>query len=262
MDNDTEFVCFFIEMYEQHPCLWKVNDDGYKDKSLRDEAYGELLALYKEVNPMATVKSVKKKINNLRSSFLKEVKKVNMSLNDSSAPEIYMPSLWYYDMLEFLIDQKRPRKKVTPDEVLKPLSISEDEMNSLLQSRPPKAEPESTPSAQPSSRKRSSAPKPRPAKKPLNDVNASTTREQLTIDESHATENTTDEFDGIGINVSCKLRRMDEDQRMYAELLINKVLFSGIKGRLREETDITGLSFLRPSNPPILSKIEYDEEFA
>lgn len=58
-----------------------------------------------------------------------------------------------------------------------------------------------------------------------------------------------DEFDGIGLNVACKLRRMDEDQKLYAEMLINKVLMHGVKGRLQEETDVLGLKFVQPQTP-------------
>lgn len=58
-----------------------------------------------------------------------------------------------------------------------------------------------------------------------------------------------DEFDGIGLNVACKLRRMDGDQKLYAEMLINKVLMHGVKGRLQEETDFLGLKFVQPQTP-------------
>ncbi|KAF6210075.1 hypothetical protein GE061_015831 [Apolygus lucorum] len=50
-----------------------------------------------------------------------------------------------------------------------------------------------------------------------------------------------DEFDGVGLNVACKLRRMSEEQQLYAEMLINKVLMNGVKGRLQEETDLCAL---------------------
>ena len=53
-----------------------------------------------------------------------------------------------------------------------------------------------------------------------------------------------DEFDGIGLNVACKLHRTDGDQKLYAKMIINKVLMHGMKGMLQEETDLLGLKFV------------------
>lgn len=50
---------------------------------------------------------------------------------------------------------------------------------------------------------------------------------------------TPDEFDVIASNVACKLRRMDETQKLYAEHLINMVLFYGSQGKLNENCNIS-----------------------
>lgn len=47
------------------------------------------------------------------------------------------------------------------------------------------------------------------------------------------------EFEAIGSNVACKLKRMNSAQRYHAELLINKVLIEGLKNKLTEDTDLT-----------------------
>lgn len=47
-----------------------------------------------------------------------------------------------------------------------------------------------------------------------------------------------DEFDTIGENVAHKFRRLNEEQRLYAEHLINKTLFYAIQNRLTSESDI------------------------
>lgn len=64
-----------------------------------------------------------------------------------------------------------------------------------------------------------------------------------------------DEFDGIGINVACKLRLMNGEQRLYAELIINKVSINGRKGRLHEETDITGLCIRQSTFTAVIPSI-------
>lgn len=52
---------------------------------------------------------------------------------------------------------------------------------------------------------------------------------------------TNQEFDAVGTNVSYKLRRMTDDQRHIAELLINKILICGLRSQLCDVSDLTGL---------------------
>lgn len=66
-------------------------------------------------------------------------------------------------------------------------------------------------------------------------------RKSVLLNEAYKALKEDDEYDGIGLNVACKLRRMNEEQRLYAELLINKVLLYGMKHRLQEETSLSGL---------------------
>lgn len=47
-----------------------------------------------------------------------------------------------------------------------------------------------------------------------------------------------DEYDAVGINVSNKLKKMDNKQSIYADLLINKILCKGLLGTLTPATDI------------------------
>jgi hypothetical protein len=57
---------------------------------------------------------VVKKINNLRSAFRKEHKKVIKSqVSGASAEEMYAPRLWYYNQLLFLSDQEAPHSSTS-----------------------------------------------------------------------------------------------------------------------------------------------------
>lgn len=47
-----------------------------------------------------------------------------------------------------------------------------------------------------------------------------------------------DEYDAIGINVTNKLKKMENKQSIYADLLINKILAKGLLGTLTPATDI------------------------
>lgn len=70
---------------------------------------------------------------------------------------------------------------------------------------------------------------------------AANKRKSVLLNEAYKALKEDDEYDGIGLNVACKLRRMHEEQRLYAELLINKVILYGMKHRLQEETSLSGL---------------------
>ncbi|XP_074041337.1 uncharacterized protein [Leptinotarsa decemlineata] len=95
----------------------KVEEVQTKEIQLRDKAYASLLQYYKSVDENATIDKVKNKINNLRSSFRKELKKVNKSKKSGSGTdEIYVPTLWYYKLLLFTSDQEEPIQPISNDE--------------------------------------------------------------------------------------------------------------------------------------------------
>ena len=52
-----------IELYRDHPCLYQIKSDAYKDRNKKTKAYAELLANIKIVNPMCSLEILKKKLN-------------------------------------------------------------------------------------------------------------------------------------------------------------------------------------------------------
>jgi hypothetical protein len=73
---------------------------------MKERAYSALTEKMKTVDPQANKETVLKKINNLRSSFRKERKKVLMAKSGMSTEDLYVPKLWYYNDLLFLVDQE------------------------------------------------------------------------------------------------------------------------------------------------------------
>lgn len=59
------------------PYLWQRDHEDYMNKDMRDEAFKVLLEIYKDFDESATVKIVKKKIENMRTNYSKELKKVS-----------------------------------------------------------------------------------------------------------------------------------------------------------------------------------------
>lgn len=73
---NKEFMIEFIEQYKSYPCLWKIKSKEYINKNLKNEAYEKLVALCKSVYPDANRDFVVKKIQSLRGSFRKEMRKL------------------------------------------------------------------------------------------------------------------------------------------------------------------------------------------
>lgn len=55
-----------------------------------------------------------------------------------------------------------------------------------------------------------------------------------------------DEFDFTGKTIAAKLRKMDYNQFLHADKLINEVLYNGLQNQLSSNTSITN-DFHRPS---------------
>ena len=126
--NSQEFLKEIIGMYHELPCLWKVKSKDYSNKIAKNKAYDKLVEKFKEVNPSATREDVVNKIKSMRTVWKKECKKVESSKKSGSGEdEIYVPSLWYYDLLEFLKDQEIPSKGLSSIE-----SPSEELVSILL----------------------------------------------------------------------------------------------------------------------------------
>lgn len=65
-------------MYGEMPFLWQKQHKDYKNKEVRYEGYKVLLEIYKNFDQDATLKTLKKKIENMRTNYAKELKKVRI----------------------------------------------------------------------------------------------------------------------------------------------------------------------------------------
>lgn len=63
----------FIVLFRDLPCLWQTKSKDYHDRTKKAAAYEKLVQKLKEVEPQATKDCVLKEINNLRSSYRKEI---------------------------------------------------------------------------------------------------------------------------------------------------------------------------------------------
>lgn len=111
--RQREFISELIELYRSFPCLWRVKSKEYSDRDKKNLAYTVLLNKYKEIDETATKDSVKRKINSMRTVYRKELAKLNKSVRSGAGDEdVYKPTLWYFDLFQFLNDQETPRGSV------------------------------------------------------------------------------------------------------------------------------------------------------
>ncbi|PIO28300.1 hypothetical protein AB205_0075010, partial [Aquarana catesbeiana] len=111
--------------------LWEVKNPLYRNKPARKASLEKLLQFVKMQVPNADIEFVDKKIGSLRSTYRKELNKVQASMRSGAAAEdVYVPSLWYYNRMRFLEDQM---------EVGESLSTLPSSLPSTLHSTPAEA---------------------------------------------------------------------------------------------------------------------------
>lgn len=117
LSSEVAFIEDFINQYKLNECLWDVKCETYHNQRRRDDAYRDLTNLVRKHygDKLANKDYVLKKIKNLRTVFKKEMNKVNRSKVESP-DNIYVPKLWYFDLLKFLIDKDVTQKSYTIDD--------------------------------------------------------------------------------------------------------------------------------------------------
>lgn len=105
--NDQYFWRGFIQLYKNFPGVWKVKSDLYKNRVLTQDAYEKLKEKLNTIDSNVDINITKKKINTLRSNYRRKLKKVLASKKSGAEVEdIYVPSLWYFEDLDFFRDHE------------------------------------------------------------------------------------------------------------------------------------------------------------
>lgn len=111
----SKFWKEFFQLYKEMPSLWRVGSIEYTDRVLKAKCYEKLVQKLKVHYPNADREMVVKKINNFRTSYRKEVKRLKES---QEAGKTYKPTLWYFNCLKFLdeLDDIVGRRIISDDE--------------------------------------------------------------------------------------------------------------------------------------------------
>lgn len=110
MDKDNSRT--LVLLYEQHPCLYVVKSADYHNRIKREKALQIICDQYTEITKQPlTIEVAKKKINNLRSQYLDCRNKIKQSkASGASSDEIYKPTWWLYEEMQFLDPHISQRK--------------------------------------------------------------------------------------------------------------------------------------------------------
>ncbi|XP_049875451.1 uncharacterized protein LOC126373352 [Pectinophora gossypiella] len=102
-NEEKEVLIRMIDMYRDMSYLWQRDHELYMNREMRAEGLKVLLEVYKQFDKDADITRIRKKLENLRTTYVKELKKVRASKQTAADEnEIYVPTLWYYDHLSFL----------------------------------------------------------------------------------------------------------------------------------------------------------------
>ncbi|XP_073445415.1 uncharacterized protein [Dendrobates tinctorius] len=234
--NGQEFIWELIELYRSLPCLWKIKSADYSNKYKKKEAYDKLVALCKQHNPSDTVDEtvVKKKIQGLRNVYKKELNKVEKSTKSGAGTEeVYVPKLWYYDLMAFTRDQEVPRPmastmSLTEEEPeIRPDSPVCDEHCQALSTPTCGSDEEAAPSTIP---RRLLCHKRKATTSPSSDL--------LYLAKKFLTQQSKPAISGFARFVDDKLRTLDETQRMHAERVILEALNKAALGKLTDTSAV------------------------
>ncbi|KAK7025487.1 hypothetical protein SK128_017606 [Halocaridina rubra] len=254
-----EVIREFIELYRSEPCLWRVKSKAYSDRVKKAEAYEKLIVKLREVEPEATRDTVVKKINNLRTAYRKELRKVTSSIAMGCAPdEVYVPRLWYFNLLSFLNDQDisdtpvsnfcdtelkeeqdpLPCESIFIDDYKTAETPSGSETYEASSPPPPPPPPlASLPHSIATCNETQLLPHPGPSRKRLRKREGDETDYLLSfVGERLRASQPEDQFDIAGRYVAAKLRNLPRDQCIYAEKFIHEILFEAELGNLSKGT--------------------------
>ncbi|XP_029342027.1 uncharacterized protein LOC115033503 [Acyrthosiphon pisum] len=114
MEQDKSFTTEFLDVYRRHPALWNTKSDLSKNKHLRKLGIEDLVKMCQGKCNGADEAFVKRKINNLRTAYRRELNKVRLSKSTgSSTDDIYVPSLWYFDLMSFTAEDEVGRTGIS-----------------------------------------------------------------------------------------------------------------------------------------------------
>lgn len=203
----------FINTYRQLPELWNTKSPEYSDRNKKNRAYEILVEKYKPICSLANRKIVTKKINSLRTTYRRDMKKMKQC---QVTGEPFKSTSIFFNDLKFL------GELVGADDG--PTTFSHNQSSNWFDYVDVKP---SIPHLIKITEDK------RTHEKINDDDSVESYTEPITNDNHHI-----DEYEALTCSWDLKLRKMDEIQKLLAEELINKILTKGIFNELCRSTDV------------------------
>ncbi|XP_054730851.1 uncharacterized protein LOC129239412 isoform X1 [Anastrepha obliqua] len=194
MNFSQKLIVQLIECLKNEPALWQIKNENYKNKIEKTLAWDRILETYRKSDPHATIDELKKKIASLRASHRRELQKIRKTKRSrAGADAIYVPSLWYFEHLDFLRHQKnRIEGAATSDK------------SSIMKSPT------------------------RPRKRKADEFSERAVRHLEKSDDQSMRDEAVIFADGWAV----QYRKLDEDQKLFAKRIIDDALLKGQLGLL------------------------------
>ncbi|XP_030382412.1 uncharacterized protein LOC115629943 isoform X1 [Scaptodrosophila lebanonensis] len=103
---NVEYWQEFFRLYRSMPELWLTKSECYRNRALKARSYQRLLDHMRTHEPSANIHTLKRKINNFRTSYRRELRKMRRCKANGTDEEQYVPTLWYFKELDFLYDME------------------------------------------------------------------------------------------------------------------------------------------------------------
>ncbi|XP_005089366.1 uncharacterized protein LOC101847004 [Aplysia californica] len=110
METETIHLSLLVDLYRNQPCLWDSTSPEHANKHLRQKALEEILkdAGYPVTEDNVTV--LKRKINSLRTTYVRELRKV-LDSQEKDPTNVYRPRWLYFDSLDEFLNTITWRQK-------------------------------------------------------------------------------------------------------------------------------------------------------
>lgn len=257
MASKNAFWAGFIDLYRENECLWHVTSKDYSNKNKKSNAIEEMVTYSKTIEANADAHWVKKKNQNLRTVFTKEHKKVKASMRSrAGAQDRYIPSLWYYDLLLFILekDPQRPSKNSLNPQLTEEVEDVEEisiDLSSNADTDPTVHQGmlDNTPDTDADT---SSASQP-PRKKARKLKNLSSPLKSFIHKAEQMLTHPPNEYDAFGSNVGQSFGKMKPEQQQHFERLVYDLI---VKGKADKLTEYTIITEAKPS-PSVISDVSH-----
>ncbi|XP_013106971.2 uncharacterized protein LOC106086733 [Stomoxys calcitrans] len=224
------------------PSLWDMNSEDYHDKDLKKINYQRLLEKYHQMDPTATMKEMKRKINTLRSNYRRELRRLENCSRKERETQLY-----YFEAIDFLrhcdsFQQQQPRQKrmkicridqdptyLEEETEIKSSLSDQHEHDDALEEEPFDFETTNDTSADCKGNDL--------YKEPHVDFESNDLYNEQSVDMNRNDFNRKpDEIDRLGQLWVAKFRKMNGTQQLWAEKFINEILLEGQLGNLHRHS--------------------------